>query len=177
MARRHLNRRVPQLRASGKDAVLFDDGITEEFTPPLFSSWAVNKTFRKETTPIKSDHRGIQHQLRAESLIVVSRPALLSAPQPKRAGSSPWVLQWNTARFPAGLTRPALRRALCHARRLGANEADRLSSAPGGADAVSAPACAHHHVLRSLDYNALSQDCPEDLKLGVAQLGTHLGCA
>jgi hypothetical protein len=59
---------------------------------------------------------------------------------------------------------------------LRAHEADRLSSAPDGADAVSAPACAHHHVLRSLDYNALSQDYPEDLKLGVAQLGTHVGC-
>ncbi len=32
MARRHLNCRVSQLRAAGEDAVLFDDGVTEDFS-------------------------------------------------------------------------------------------------------------------------------------------------
>jgi len=43
------------------------------------------------------------------------------------------------------------------------------------ADAVNTPARTQPHVLRPLDYYALSQDRPEDLKLGVAQLGASVG--
>ncbi len=48
----------------------------------------------------------------------------------------------------------------------------------GGADAVNAAAGARQHVLRPLDYYALSQDRPEDLEFRVAELGAGAGrCA
>jgi len=43
------------------------------------------------------------------------------------------------------------------------------------ADAVNAAAGARQHVLGPLDYYALSQDRPEDLKLALAELGADGG--
>jgi len=55
---------------------------------------------------------------------------------------------------------------------------DRLLCPPRRADAVNAAACAREHVLRPLDYIVLSQDCSEDLKLSVTELGAGGGrCA
>jgi|GEM_PF-3562250 len=55
---------------------------------------------------------------------------------------------------------------------------DRLSSPPRRADAVNAAACAREHVIRPLDDIVLSQDCSEDLKLSVTELGAGGGrCA